>query len=187
MASGPGRRLLPVAMVSSLVLFASLWRQRQERRAPLLSWQQTCKLLLLLLLLSVNRAVFCLPLLPLLLLHRDKIRNRGRTPRHGRQRDRNAVGVVSILIRFTVKAEPVPEESPSRFNGPLDHYHGLIRDGTLREDEHQRAVLQTLDQLHKKLRGYSNTPTSIFSKFFTKPKPPKVTTSTVMWAQGKRW
>ncbi|KAJ0008607.1 hypothetical protein NQD34_016022 [Periophthalmus magnuspinnatus] len=73
---------------------------------------------------------------------------------------------------YTVTAEPVAEESP-RFSGPLDHYNGLIRDGTLREDEHQRAVLETLEQLHKKLRGYSNTPTSIFSKFFTKPKPPK--------------
>uniref|UniRef100_A0A3Q3B9C7 AFG1 like ATPase a n=1 Tax=Kryptolebias marmoratus TaxID=37003 RepID=A0A3Q3B9C7_KRYMA len=57
--------------------------------------------------------------------------------------------------------------------GPLDHYSGLIRAGTLREDEHQRAVLQELDRLHRTLRGYSNTPTSIFSRFFTKPKPPK--------------
>ncbi|XP_061896760.1 AFG1-like ATPase isoform X1 [Entelurus aequoreus] len=59
------------------------------------------------------------------------------------------------------------------FSGPLDHYSGLIREGTLREDEHQRAVMLRLDQLHKTLRGYSNTPTSIFQKFFTKPKPPK--------------
>uniref|UniRef100_A0A674MN59 AFG1 like ATPase a n=1 Tax=Takifugu rubripes TaxID=31033 RepID=A0A674MN59_TAKRU len=82
------------------------------------------------------------------------------------------------------------------FSGPLDHYSGLIREGTLREDEHQKSVLQKLDQLHKTLRGYNNTPTSIFSKvhntigyaplfvyeylfcmlvfqFFTKPKPPK--------------
>lgn len=52
----------------------------------------------------------------------------------------------------------------ARFSGPLDHYAGLIRDGALREDEHQKAVLQQLEQLHKTLRGYSNTPTSIFSK-----------------------
>nr|XP_057912651.1 AFG1 like ATPase a [Doryrhamphus excisus] len=59
------------------------------------------------------------------------------------------------------------------FSGPLDHYSGLIREGTLREDEHQRAVLLKLDQLHKTLRGYSNTSTSIFQKLFSKPKPPK--------------
>ncbi|XP_061752297.1 AFG1 like ATPase a [Nerophis ophidion] len=59
------------------------------------------------------------------------------------------------------------------FSGPLDHYSGLIREGTLREDEHQRAVMLRLDQLHRTLRGYSNTPTSIFQKFFTKSKPPK--------------
>ncbi|KAM8737733.1 AFG1 like ATPase a [Acanthopagrus schlegelii] len=77
---------------------------------------------------------------------------------------------------YSVKAQQAAEESgvsAAGFSGPLDHYNGLIRDGTLREDEHQKAVLQTLDQLHKRLRGYSNTPTSIFSKFFTKPKPPK--------------
>ncbi|XP_008309071.2 AFG1-like ATPase isoform X1 [Cynoglossus semilaevis] len=61
----------------------------------------------------------------------------------------------------------------SGVSGPIDHYTALIRDGTLREDEHQKAVLQRLDQLHKRLRGYSNTPTSFLSKFFSKPKPPK--------------
>ncbi|XP_047201616.1 AFG1 like ATPase a [Girardinichthys multiradiatus] len=70
----------------------------------------------------------------------------------------------------------VEEESGVRvpgFSGPLDHYDGLIRAGSLREDEHQRAVLQKLDELHRTLRGYTNRPTSIFSRFFTKPKPPK--------------
>uniref|UniRef100_A0A3Q3E5W9 AFG1 like ATPase a n=1 Tax=Hippocampus comes TaxID=109280 RepID=A0A3Q3E5W9_HIPCM len=64
-------------------------------------------------------------------------------------------------------------ETSGGFSGPLDHYSGLIRDGILREDEHQRAVMRKLDQLHKTLRGYSNTTTSIFQKFFTRPKPPK--------------
>ena len=66
-----------------------------------------------------------------------------------------------------MKAQQAVEESGVNgavFRSPLDHYTGLIRDGTLREDEHQKAVLQTLDQLHKRLRGYSNTPTSFFSK-----------------------
>uniref|UniRef100_A0A3Q2VRH7 AFG1 like ATPase a n=1 Tax=Haplochromis burtoni TaxID=8153 RepID=A0A3Q2VRH7_HAPBU len=67
------------------------------------------------------------------------------------------------------QAEEESGVSAAGFSGPLDHYTGLIRDGTLREDEHQKAVMQKLDELHKTLRGYSNTPTS----FFTKPKPPK--------------
>ncbi|XP_056151475.1 AFG1 like ATPase a [Lampris incognitus] len=59
------------------------------------------------------------------------------------------------------------------FSGPLEHYNSLIRDGLLREDEHQKAVLEKLEQMQKTLRGYTNTPTSFFSKFFTRPKPPK--------------
>ncbi|XP_067336406.1 AFG1 like ATPase a isoform X2 [Channa argus] len=77
---------------------------------------------------------------------------------------------------YSAKAQQAVEESgvsAAQFSGPLDHYASLIGDGTLREDEHQKAVLQQLDQLHKTLRGYNNTPTSIFTKFFTKPKPPK--------------
>ncbi|MED6239337.1 hypothetical protein ATANTOWER_005086 [Ataeniobius toweri] len=64
-------------------------------------------------------------------------------------------------------AAAVEEESGVRapgFSGPLDHYDGLIRAGSLREDEHQRAVLQKLDELHRTLRGYTNRPTSIFSR-----------------------
>lgn len=68
---------------------------------------------------------------------------------------------------FSAEAQRVEEQSglsTAGYSSPLDQYSGLIRDGSLREDEHQKAVLQKLDQLHKTLRGYSNTPTSIFSK-----------------------
>lgn len=67
---------------------------------------------------------------------------------------------------FSAKVEQAAEEKvvSAGFSGPLDHYSGLIRQGTLREDEHQKSVLQKLDQLHKTLRGYNNAPTSIFSK-----------------------
>lgn len=54
--------------------------------------------------------------------------------------------------------------SGAGFSGPLDHYSRLIRDGTLRDDQRQRAVLQELEQLQRTLRGYSNTPPSIFSR-----------------------
>lgn len=68
---------------------------------------------------------------------------------------------------FSAEAQQVEEHSrlnTAAYRGPLDHYSGLISDGSLREDEHQRAVLVKLEQLHKTLKGYSNTPTSIFSK-----------------------
>ncbi|KAF7657989.1 hypothetical protein LDENG_00019440 [Lucifuga dentata] len=72
---------------------------------------------------------------------------------------------------YTVNAQQAVDETT--FSGPLDHYTGLIREGVLREDEHQKAVMQKLDQLHKTLRGYSNSSGSIFTKFFTKPRSPK--------------
>ncbi|XP_024144596.1 AFG1 like ATPase a [Oryzias melastigma] len=59
------------------------------------------------------------------------------------------------------------------FSGPLDHYSSLIRDGVLRDDQHQRAVLQKLEQLQRRLRGYSNAPASVLARFFTRPKTPK--------------
>ncbi|KAM7376225.1 hypothetical protein PAMP_005968 [Pampus punctatissimus] len=96
----------------------------------------------------------------------------------GKHSSRKLLQSLTDLYRrgYTVKAQQAVEDSglsTAGFSGPLDHYSGLIRDGSLREDEHQKAVLQKLDQLHKTLRGYSNTPTSFFSKLFTKPKPPK--------------
>ncbi|KAJ3613541.1 hypothetical protein NHX12_019788 [Muraenolepis orangiensis] len=73
---------------------------------------------------------------------------------------------------YTAGTSPPLEEKPA-ITGPMDHYHSLIRAGTLRDDQHQKAVMEKLDRMHKTLRGYSNTPTSFFSKFFTKPKPPQ--------------
>ncbi|KAM4595868.1 AFG1-like ATPase [Polymixia lowei] len=77
---------------------------------------------------------------------------------------------------YSANAQQAVEDSGTNvgFSGPLEHYNSLIRDGLLREDEHQKAVLQKLDQMQTTLRGYTNTPTSLFSKFFTaQPKPPK--------------
>ncbi|GLD47777.1 AFG1-like ATPase, partial [Lates japonicus] len=44
---------------------------------------------------------------------------------------------------------------------PFGLHSGLIRDGTLVSDEHQKAVTE-LTSCIKTLQGYSNTPTSIF-------------------------
>lgn len=64
--------------------------------------------------------------------------------------------------------EPNSITSPnSSFSGPLEHYNSLIRDGVLREDLHQKAVMEKLDQMQKDLRGYSNEHSSIFSKVST--------------------
>ncbi|KAI4884591.1 hypothetical protein NFI96_034545 [Prochilodus magdalenae] len=61
----------------------------------------------------------------------------------------------------------------SSFSGPLEHYNSLIQNGLLQEDQQQRAVLQELDRLQKKLKGYSNHPGSFFSKLLSRQKPPK--------------
>lgn len=52
----------------------------------------------------------------------------------------------------------------SDFSGPLQHYMSLVRDGTLREDQQQKAVLERLDEIHNVLKTYSNNPTSFLSK-----------------------
>ncbi|KAI7805079.1 lactation elevated 1a, partial [Triplophysa rosa] len=80
-----------------------------------------------------------------------------------------AAGVLSQTIE-----EPNSTTSPnSSFSGPLAHYNSLIRDGVLREDQHQKAVMEKLDQMQKDIRGYSNEHSFIFSKFFSRQKPPR--------------
>ncbi|XP_015206624.2 lactation elevated protein 1 homolog B [Lepisosteus oculatus] len=83
----------------------------------------------------------------------------------------HAVHVANTAATQTIESQP-PGDSSS-FSGPLEHYNRLIQAGALREDQQQRVALQHLDQLHKALKGYSNTPLSFLSKLFTKPQPPK--------------
>uniref|UniRef100_A0A9J8DBY9 AFG1 like ATPase a n=1 Tax=Cyprinus carpio carpio TaxID=630221 RepID=A0A9J8DBY9_CYPCA len=56
---------------------------------------------------------------------------------------------------------------------PAQSLNSLIRDGQLREDLQQRAALEKLDQMQKDLRGYSSERSALFSKLFSKRKPPK--------------
>uniref|UniRef100_A0A5F8H8P1 AFG1 like ATPase n=1 Tax=Monodelphis domestica TaxID=13616 RepID=A0A5F8H8P1_MONDO len=58
-------------------------------------------------------------------------------------------------------------------NGPLEHYDFLIKANELKEDEHQRRVIQSLQELQKNLKGYHIGSKGLFSKLFTKRKPPK--------------
>ncbi|KAM6459528.1 AFG1-like ATPase isoform 3-T3 [Liasis olivaceus] len=58
-------------------------------------------------------------------------------------------------------------------NGPLEHYEFLIKMEQLRNDEQQRKVMQCLQKLQESLKGYNISPKHIFSKLFTRRKPPK--------------
>ncbi|XP_062953645.1 AFG1-like ATPase isoform X3 [Cynocephalus volans] len=49
-------------------------------------------------------------------------------------------------------------------HGPLDHYDFLIKAHELKDDEHQRRVIQCLQKLHEDLKGYSIEAEGLFSK-----------------------
>ena len=49
-------------------------------------------------------------------------------------------------------------------HGPLDHYDFLIKARELKDDEHQRRVIQCLQELHEDLKGYSIEAEGLFSK-----------------------
>ncbi|CAB1335551.1 unnamed protein product [Coregonus sp. 'balchen'] len=80
-------------------------------------------------------------------------------------------GVTEISRRgYSTDGDALPQpaaedrNAAAAYSGLLEHYTSLVRDGALREDPHQKDVVQTWDQMHKTLRGYRNQPTSIFSK-----------------------
>ncbi|XP_045662900.1 AFG1-like ATPase isoform X2 [Ursus americanus] len=58
-------------------------------------------------------------------------------------------------------------------HGPLDHYDFLIKAHELKDDEHQRRVIQCLQKLHEDLKGYSIEAGGLFSKLFSRSKPPR--------------
>ncbi|MBZ3875126.1 Lactation elevated protein 1 [Sciurus carolinensis] len=62
-------------------------------------------------------------------------------------------------------------------HGPLDHYDFLIKAHELKDDEHQRRVIQCLQKLHEDLRGYSIEAEGLFSKNLPKRKPGFMTKS----------
>lgn len=49
-------------------------------------------------------------------------------------------------------------------HGPLDHYDFLIKAHELKDDEHQRRVIQCLQKLHEDLKGYGIEAGGLFSK-----------------------
>ncbi|KAI2654120.1 AFG1-like ATPase [Labeo rohita] len=82
-------------------------------------------------------------------------------------------GLATSVLSQPVEVPSATTSPSSSFSGPLEHYNSLIRDGQLREDLQQKAVLEKLDKMQKDLRGYSNERSTLFSKFFSKRKPPK--------------
>ncbi|KAM6180787.1 AFG1-like ATPase isoform 2-T2 [Erethizon dorsatum] len=58
-------------------------------------------------------------------------------------------------------------------HGPLDHYDFLIKAHELKDDEHQRRVVQSLQKLHEDLKRYSIEAEDFLSKLFSRSKPPR--------------
>ncbi|XP_048452972.1 lactation elevated protein 1 homolog B isoform X3 [Rhincodon typus] len=52
----------------------------------------------------------------------------------------------------------------SNVEGPLEHYELLVRQGDLKDDDHQRKVVQCLQKLHEALKGYNPGQQNFFSK-----------------------
>lgn len=80
---------------------------------------------------------------------------------------------VFLFIAYAVQtSENVPSTAVSEAytkalavcHGPLDHYDFLIKSHELKDDKHQRRVIQCLQKLHEDLKGYSIEAESLFSK-----------------------
>ncbi|KAF5909640.1 AFG1-like ATPase, partial [Clarias magur] len=82
-------------------------------------------------------------------------------------------GFTSSVLSHSIEESIATNAPSSSFGGPLEHYNKLIERGVLQDDKQQRIVLQELDLMQKKLKGYSNEPASFISRLFSRQKPPK--------------
>ncbi|XP_053365142.1 AFG1 like ATPase a [Clarias gariepinus] len=82
-------------------------------------------------------------------------------------------GFASSVLSHSIEESIATNTPSSSFSGPLEHYNELIERGVLQDDKQQRIVLQELDLMQKKLKGYSNEPASFISQLFSRQKPPK--------------
>ena len=80
---------------------------------------------------------------------------------------------IFLFIAYTVQtaksmsptaATEVYSKALAVCHGPLDHYDFLIKARELKDDEHQRRVIQCLQELHEDLKGYSIEAEGLFSK-----------------------
>lgn len=83
------------------------------------------------------------------------------------------IGWVFLFAAYTVwtPENVTPAAAPEAYSkalaachGPLDHYDFLIKARELKDDVHQRRVIQCLQKLHEDLKGYSIEAEGLFSK-----------------------
>lgn len=67
-------------------------------------------------------------------------------------------------ITSPITAAEVYSKALAVCNGPLDHYDFLIKAHELKEDKHQRRVIQCLQKLQEDLKGYRIEAGGLFSK-----------------------
>ena len=67
-------------------------------------------------------------------------------------------------ISSSTAATEVYSKALAICHGPLDHYDFLIKAHELKDDKHQRRVIQCLQKLHEDLKGYSIDAGGLFSK-----------------------
>lgn len=70
-------------------------------------------------------------------------------------------------ITSPITAAEVYSKALAVCNGPLDHYDFLIKAHELKEDKHQRRVIQCLQKLQEDLKGYRIEAGGLFSKVTT--------------------
>ncbi|KZP20184.1 AFG1-like ATPase [Athelia psychrophila] len=74
--------------------------------------------------------------------------------------------------------EPAPAHREKAPATPIEHYHRLVAENTLRTDAHQTRIIQKLQDLHDRLETYdpplipSPSSGSIISRLFSRPPPP---------------
>ena len=78
-------------------------------------------------------------------------------------------------------SQSVEDQVSTSYGGPIEHYTRLVEEGTLNSDPHQKAVVEKLDKLQQTLRGYSNQPTSFFSKVMLVLKLTRVSCKSINW------
>lgn len=76
-------------------------------------------------------------------------------------------------ITSPIAAAEVYSKALAVCHGPLDHYDFLIKAHELKEDKHQRRVIQCLQKLQEDLKGYRIEAGGLFSKLFSRSKPPR--------------
>ncbi|KAF9099984.1 hypothetical protein BGX29_006869 [Mortierella sp. GBA35] len=71
-----------------------------------------------------------------------------------------AILSITDAKRLMSTAPEVSEDSEDSSNGPMPVYNDLIAQGSLKEDAFQRTIIETLQEMHDRLKGYNPAPIS---------------------------